>query len=260
MSKNVAVAIVGDFKFLKKYFNNFYFNLTERGQFTGDLIVITSFLTPTFLINGIIKNSNVKVLRFKKIRFNKLINQKLYALNTKGKPNRHITKNFQWHKLNLFSERLKRWKYILYLDINMTVHFPLKPILDMQPKGYLFARSDGYPTFDKFLSSQFDNSKEEFSKLTKEFNLKTSKYFQSGLLFYDTNLITSNFIKNCINLVEEFPITLTNEQAILNLYFLRYNLKFEELPMYVNGYKTYFYWYEKNIKTIITKQLVEKYK
>ena len=48
MSEN-AVAVVGDFKFLYKYFSKFLNNLTVNGKYSGDLLVITSRFNPTFM-------------------------------------------------------------------------------------------------------------------------------------------------------------------------------------------------------------------
>ena len=53
---------------------------------------------------------------------------------------------------------LKRWKTILYLDINLTVHHEINAIFDIKPKDCMFAKADGYPNYIKSLSSQFDTS------------------------------------------------------------------------------------------------------
>ena len=50
IDNNIAVAVVGDFKFLYKYFNNFYSNLRVNGKYKGDLLILTNYLNPTFLL------------------------------------------------------------------------------------------------------------------------------------------------------------------------------------------------------------------
>ena len=39
--KTLAIAVVGDFKYLRKYFSKFYNNLVNNGKFDGDVIILT---------------------------------------------------------------------------------------------------------------------------------------------------------------------------------------------------------------------------
>ena len=61
LNNKVAVAVVGNFKYLNKYFPIFFKNLSEKGKYTGDVIVLTSIYTPTFLIRNLYKK---KILKF----------------------------------------------------------------------------------------------------------------------------------------------------------------------------------------------------
>ena len=54
--------------------------------------------------------------------------------------------------------------------------------------------------------------------------------------------------------------SITNEQGILNLYFLFINKKYSELDLYIDGKLTYFYWKTKDSEVIITKSLRQQYK
>lgn len=257
---NTCIAVVGDFKFLYKYFPKFYLNLRSKGEYSGQIVVITSLITPTFLIKFINKKNKVTVLRFKKLKFSKSANSYLNNLQTGNQPNRHKTKPFQWHKVNLFNEKIKKWKYVFYLDVNMTIHHNINHILKVKPENKIFARSDSYPEFKNNLSSQFDKTKKQYNVLKNEYDLSKNNYFQTGILYFDTNIITKKSIEQIINLIEKYPITLTNEQGILNLYVEKYKIKVEELPINLEGYMSYFYWLVKGKKIIITKQLKEKYK
>ena len=70
-----------------------------------------------------------------------------------------------------------------------------------------------------------------------------------------------NFSKdNLIKLSEEFPLSSTNEQGIMNLHFGFVENNYQELDINVGEYKTYFYWMIKGEKIIITKQSREQYK
>ena len=79
-------------------------------------------------------------------------------------------------------------------------------------------------------------------------------------MYFDTKIITESTYNELISLVKKYPITTTNEQGILNLFFLFINNKYEELESYVDGKLTYFYWKLNNEEVIITKSLKKQYK
>ena len=57
--KENAVAVVADIRFLKDILKNFL-NLVSNGKYIGDLLIITSRFSPTFLIKDIKK---IKILK-----------------------------------------------------------------------------------------------------------------------------------------------------------------------------------------------------
>ena len=142
----------------------------------------------------------------------------------------------------------------------MHIHHDINQILQELPKEKLYARADGYPEYKNKLSSQFDLSINEFSNIKNKYDLEIDYYFQTGILFYDTSIIQDDTKLNILSLVEEFPISITNEQGIMNLYFIFEKNQYEELPTKIGDYLTYYYWLVSGKKIIITKQLREKYK
>lgn len=260
IDKKTAVAVVGDFKFLYKYFNNFYSNLRMNGKYKGDLIILTNYLNPTFFLTFSKNYKNIHILRFKKIKFSKSISKKYLNLDSNNQPNRFKYKNFQWFKLNLFHQKLKNWDKILYLDINLTVHENINDFLLLDVENKFLAKADGYPDYKRKLSSQFDMSKAESKSLSEHFNLQDNRYFQTGLMFYDTNIIKSQMIEEILQLANQYPLSITNEQGVLNLYFQKRKNIYYELPEYLNNQIIYFYWMLPNQKVKISKQLVEQYK
>ena len=44
-------------------------------------------------------------------------------------------------------------------------------------------------------------------------------------MYFDTNIIDDSTFEKIISIVEKYPISITNEQGILNLYFLFINKK-----------------------------------
>ena len=74
------------------------------------------------------------------------------------------------------------------------------------------------------------------------------------------DVLTNPMLCEILSLIKEYPLSITNEQGILNLYFLFIDQKYTELETYINGKLTYFYWMNKNTDTIITKALTEQNK
>ena len=103
-------------------------------------------------------------------------------------------------------------------------------------------------------------SQEESKIVEKKFDLNDSRYFQTGLMYLNTQIIKSKMISEIIEYANLYPISITNEQGILNLYFQDNKHLANELPEFINNDIIYFYWMLKNQDIIITKQLVEEYK
>jgi hypothetical protein len=259
-NNKLAIAVVGDFKYLRRYLFSFIKQVRVVGKYKGEILVITSLFTPAILLKIILRDEKIKVFRFKRIKFSKSTNDTLNKINVLGKPNRNKTKKFQWHKFHLFDEKLKIWDQIFYIDINMKIHFDINPILELNPTNKLFARADSYPRYDHDLSSQFFKESIYYEKLNKNYDLSKKDYFQTGIMFYDTKIIKKDTKDNLIKLVEKFPLSTTNEQGIMNLHF-GFDIKnYQELDVNVGEYVTYYYWMKKGEKIIITKQSREQYK
>ncbi len=258
----IAVCVVGDTKFLFKYLASFINSIRTTGKYSGDIIVITNYFFPSlfFKLLFVKNNKNIIFLKFPRIKFSKNADKIYKNLDTRGQPNRYVTKNFQWHKIHVFDRKLKNWDFIFYIDINMKIHSDINNIFKILPRNKLFARSDNYPNNENSLSSQFDDTSKIYKELLSSFDLTINNYFQTGILFFDTTLIKINTKKEIINLANKFPISLTNEQGIMNLYFKFIYDYHDELPYDIDGKISYFYWKITGKDIIITKQNVEQYK
>jgi len=125
----------------------------------------------------------------------------------------------------------------------------------------MFGKADGYPKYLQPLSSQFDSSHHLYDDLSSQYNLNDLKYFQTGLMYFDTSIIKNQTLNDILKIAIKFPISKTNEQGILNLFFQSDdNYTYKELPEYLNNDIIYYFWIIKNKKILITKQLVEQYK
>ena len=98
MKKNekLAVCVVGNYLYLKRNLNRFINQLRSEGGYEGDVVILTSKYTPTFLLK-VNNKKNIKYLKFKRIKFDRKTDKSLKEINTLGQPNRHIYKNFQWY-------------------------------------------------------------------------------------------------------------------------------------------------------------------
>ena len=83
ISPNNVVCFVADFRYLIKNFSRIYKELREIGKYQGDILIITSLLTPTFLIKEIRKKNNVKIFRFRKVRFIVLVRDPRQIYNSR---------------------------------------------------------------------------------------------------------------------------------------------------------------------------------
>ena len=79
-------------------------------------------------------------------------------------------------------------------------------------------------------------------------------------MYFDTNIVDESTFTDIVSLVKEYPFSITNEQGVLNLYFLFINKKYLELENYINGKLSYFYWKLDKSEVIITKSLTQKNK
>tara|TARA_B100000123_G_C25704872_1_gene417071 strand:+ start:229 stop:1011 length:783 start_codon:yes stop_codon:yes gene_type:complete len=260
MKNNTSIAVVVNFKYARRHLNRFVDQLRNVGKYDGEILIITGMYTPISFFQSVKTDKNINILRFPKIVLSSNSKKRLSETKFNDQPNRYKRKKFQWHKLHLFDKKLKKWDFIFYLDVNMTIHFDINPLLDLSEEKKFLARADSYPEYKKILSSQFDKTTREFKNLETTYNLNINNYFQTGLMFYDTNLISSSTKKEILDLVEKYPVSVTNEQGILNLYFIFIKNCYKEFPEDVNNRLTYFYWMVKDKEIIITKQNVEKYK
>ena len=142
----------------------------------------------------------------------------------------------------------------------MRIHFDINLILYEKPNDSFFARSDSYPEYNKTMSSQFDVGQPLYQKLSNKYDLNISNYFQTGVMYFDTSIIKNNTKEEILDLIDKFPISITNEQGILNIYLIYIRNLYVELNKEIGEFLTYYYWLVKDKKIIITKQNRFKYK
>jgi hypothetical protein len=202
------------------------------------LIIGDDLLNDELLNHEIILKHKITIKHFPDIKFPSSFTHEIENISNPNDDKRNITKSFQWHKLYLFNPWFKQFNYIFYIDCGITILSDIAPILKEKTVNKLLAHSDAYPTFEWKLRGQFDTTNSKyFSDLNTKYNLDRD-YFQTTVLLFDTNIIAENTFDDLYKLAVAYPISRTNEQAIMSLYFSSV-----WQPMKIKNDETYLYDY-----------------
>ena len=252
MSKDICVVFICNKAYFSKFINTCN-QLITNGKYNGNIcLVIGDDLHNDQMLNcDIIKNNNIIIKYFPNISFSE------HFLDIQKKMNRPphwFQKQFQFHKFHLFNIFFKKWDYIFYLDCGINIFSDILPIINEITENTLLAHSDAYPTYKWKLHNQFDkNNINYFTKLNNTYNLN-GDYFQTTIMLYDTKIIENDTYNNLLNLLIEYPISITNDQGIIALYFTNIKPLFKQIK--IHNEFLYFYDYlsrNKNNKYIMLK-------
>ncbi len=241
----------------KAYFNKFIYScnlLITNGKYNGNIcLVVGDDLHNSSLLNcNIIKHNNIIVKYFPDIQFSdefwdiqkNLIREPIW-----------LEKKFQYHKLHLFNAFFKKWNYIFYLDCGINIFSDISPIINEAAENTLLAHSDAYPTYVWKLCEQFDKTKTEyFTKLNDKYNLNTD-YFQTTIMLYDTKIIEYDTYINLLNLLIDYPISNTNDQGTISLYFTNIKPLFKQ----IKTHNEHIYFYDFLSRKIDNRYIMLKY-
>jgi hypothetical protein len=153
----------------------------------------------------------------------------------------------------MFQPFFKQWEYVFYMDTGMKIHSDMNILLDAFPrKGKLCAMSDTFPSYHWKLGGQFEHGLPPFQTLKERFDLEVD-YFQTCVVFFDTDLITDTLYQDIVNVNIEYPISRTNEQGIMNIYFVLMHPLWEQIAIGDEKQGYYIYKNVWNKPYIITK-------
>jgi hypothetical protein len=231
----------------KSYFNKFLNTcqqLITNGKYKGDIcLIIGNDLKDNYLLrHNLILNNNIYIKHFPDLNFPEEVLKVFYDME---RPAHWVLKLFQYHKLYLFDIFFKKWKYILYIDCAIKVFSDILPIINTKKENTLLAHSDAYPTYVWKLKDQFNKklktiNNKYLDELEKMYDLDID-YFQTCVMLYDTNIIHKDTFKNLYELIIKYPISGTNDQGIIALYFTNIEKKYEQIP--IKDDNIYFYDY-----------------
>ena len=235
---SLVVVFVCNLRYFEKFIETCN-SLIYVGDYTGEIVLITGDDMPGDLSDHHFfkKHPQILVRKCPDIVFQKN-NETMQKTNAAC--DKKEFKMFQYHKYHLFTEFFKRWNYVFYIDCGAKIYENIQPILDTAKPNTLLAHSDAYPEYKWKLSCQF---REEMSpaikrELSTKWNLDRD-YFQSTIMLFDTSIIESDTFQELCNLTEKYPISGTNDQGILNLYFVCIKDKWRQIPF--ENEMTYFY-------------------
>jgi len=194
---------------------------------------------------------DLRVLEFPEIDTQYI--RKVYAKHPYCSPfNCRRHKLFQLHKFYLFSSFVKEWDVILYIDANMKIHRSIHDVwnLDWKNKFISYDETIENPTWK--LSGQFHTDKKhpDTAALLKDFNLHTH-YFQSSFILFDTSIVTEQTVPDLIHYMNKYPTAITNDQAIMSLYFHCHHKLY--VPLTAHN-PIFHYYYNPSLKHIFSKK------
>lgn len=225
MPGTCAVFVVNKSYFIK--FIQTCKKLLEVGNYKGDIcLLIGNDLQGSILLNHeIIRKNNIKVKHFPDIVMPESVKETITHLPCDSSWN---NKFFQFHKLHLFNTYFKQWDRIFYVDCGMHIMKDVNPILEKFVPNKLLAHSDAYPTYEWSLENQFSKVEPYFSNLKSKYDLSCD-YFQTTIMYYDTSIIQDDTFTRIFNTLCEFPISWTNDQGLISLYFTQIDRKWKQI-------------------------------
>jgi hypothetical protein len=228
----------------KAYFQKFLYTcsqLINNGKYIGQicLVIGDDLNNDQMLQDPFIINNNIMTKYFPNLQVSE---QFLYTQKHMDREPHWYQKLFQYHKLHLFDSFFKQWNYIFYLDCGLTIFDDISSLINERKPNKLLAHSDAFPTYICKLHNQFDKNNIYYNALSEKYNLNID-YCQTTIMLYDTSIIQEDTFTNLYNLMNEYPISITNDQGIIALYFTNIKPHFEQIR--TQNDEIYFYDYHR---------------
>lgn len=243
----------------KKYLSQFEKSLNqlrENGKYSDKILLVIG--------DDLVHNNDeleekykITVKFFPDIQFSENFMEHFKSLDRGNLPH-FQQKIFQYHKFYLFHSYFKEnFEKIIYIDCGMHTNSNVKKLFDLGVSKTLLADYDFrvHPKrFHKTLECQFaQNYANVFQSLKSHYDL-SQFYFQTTFMIYDTSIIQEDTFSSLVSLAEKFPISLTNDQAIIALYYTQVKPCWEQIP--IGDEEEYYYSYkftDKKKPTIMSK-------
>lgn len=236
-----TVVFVCNHKYLGKFVNTLQ-QLRNIGKYDGPVLLVIG----DDLVNDkdrLEMTHRIKIVHFPDIKF---LAEFMKYFNTLEREGHWKNKIFQYHKFYLFDTYFKtNYDKIIYIDCGMHINLPVAKMFELFSPGKILADYDYrvHPKrFHKPLESQFcKNYPEEFQALESTYDL-TKRHFQTTFMIYDTKIIKDDTVSQMIELTKRYPIAMTNDQAIVALYYTVIEDCWEQIE--IGDETTYYYSYK----------------
>lgn len=204
-------------------------NIRTKGKWVGDLVWVAVDFDPHV---DFVDKWQVRVL--KRTAYDMTWMWKLRQEHPfHGTDGRETSKLVQFSKWRVFDHELKIYRSLLYIDTGMHINHPIAPIFSIEHKDRFVAPDDRFPFDDptKNFKKQWDMEAmpDKFKALEQYCQeelggdaLEKGGYFLNCMWLMDTSLIRPETQPELLGLARRFPISRTNEMAVMNLHFLKY--------------------------------------
>jgi len=236
MSTKCVVLVVNDAYFQKAI--QTIHQLRTTGQYAETVVLITdpSSYPNMMKYQDILSQLQIQVKVFENMDLTYIMEiiQHETTDTESNRGRREVTKTFQWHKIHVFDVFFKQWQMIFYLDAGIQIYNPIEPfweILTEYSNESLIAHSDTYPDPNYNYMGQFKTKSypDIFQQLSQEIDL-SGDHFQSTILLFHSDIIHDETKNDLIFYANKYPISRTNEQAIMNIYFNGIHSLWKPLP------------------------------
>lgn len=223
----VCVLFICNVDYFPKFVQTYY-QLRTVGKYDGDVcLIVCDDLANSDMLLEFTKENDIIIKYFPEIKYPPHFYEQQRAVNRDAFWN---AKMFQYNKYYVFHTDFKAWDYVFYLDCGIHIFSDITPILKTHTPNTLLAHSNTYPYYEITLRDGFDNTKPIAGLLEKEYNLCID-YPQTTIMYYDTKIITDNTIDDLIQLSIKYPISITNDQSIIALYFTCVRPLWKQIPL-----------------------------
>ena len=215
-------------------------DIRSKGDYSGDLILMTD---GQFEVSqDVVLKYNLIVKEYPDVDVTSLL-EKIKQHPFQNWDGREYTKTKQWNKFWVFDVYFKQWDYIIFVDAGLRIFGPVSNFYPQLIENTLVALDDGHPEFTKKFYTQLELSNTPVVNKLKTIIDLNSSYFLNCIFLFHTSLILENTVTELISLMNEYPISKTNEMAIMNIYFKDH---WQPLDIYLPGGKILFDWSERN--------------
>lgn len=217
----------------------------EKGGWAGDCVLLAIDFQPEPL-------RGVDVIHLSHVDTSQLVASLQKHPLRPMEDNRHLGKLYQWDKLQVFRDRFKRWKRVIFLDAGIRVLHSLEPLLGLPWKGAFLAPDDSDPYDNgRRFEIQLDRAAnpDATARLFQAYpeSILTRPYFLNCMFVYDTALLDHVSYDDLVQAMNDYPICMCNEMGILNLIFTFKLGVWRPFPQKV-GTRYLFGWSESNYK------------